>query len=65
MKIKTKDMISIKMEIIKMKSDTIFFNFFLGMIYMYIYESPEGTWRFSKKAIRKLLYRIVQSVLTD
>ena len=29
------------------------------------YESPEGTWRFSKKAISKSLYRIVQSVLTD
>ena len=29
------------------------------------YESPEGTWGFSKKAISKSLYRIVQSVLTD
>ena len=31
----------------------------------YIYESPEGTWGFSKKAMSKSLYRIVQSVLTD
>ena len=31
-----------------------------------VYESLEGTWRFSKrKAISKSLYRIVQSVLTD
>ena len=29
------------------------------------YESPEGTWGLSKKAISKSLYRIVQSVLTD
>ena len=29
------------------------------------YESPEGTRGFSKKAISKSLYRIVQSVLTD
>ena len=30
------------------------------------YESPEGTWGFSKKkAISKSLYRIMQSVLTD
>ena len=29
------------------------------------YESPEGTWGFSKKAISKSLYRIVQSVLMD
>ena len=29
------------------------------------YESPGGTWGFSKKAISKSLYRIVQSVLKD
>ena len=29
------------------------------------YESPEGTWGFSKKAISKSLYRIVQSVFKD
>ena len=29
------------------------------------HESPEGTCGFSKKAISKSLYRIVQSVLTD
>ena len=30
-----------------------------------VYESPEGTWGFSKTAISKSLYRIVQSVLSD
>ena len=45
----------------KQISATVKYKYFI--IY-HLYESPEGTWGFSKKAISKSLYRILQSVLT-
>ena len=47
---------------LKIISATVKYKYFI--IYR-LYESPEGTWGFLKKAISKSLYRIVQSVLTD
>ena len=53
------------MPVIELQSSVLLNNFLLFPKRTNYYESPEGTWEFSKKAISKSLYRIVQSVITD
>ena len=59
MKIKAKDMIFIKMELIKVKSDTIYYFFPWNMIYMYMIFFDFLTFFFKSFQFIKLLSTFV------